>query len=69
MSNNKFDIFFNISSTSISIGIFDSQNSKNIFSETFSCITNINNTKQNFNQLENILEKKFLKSKKKLRIF
>ena len=23
MSNNKFDIFFNISSTSISIGIFD----------------------------------------------
>ena len=69
MSNNKFDIFFNISSTSISIGIFNSQNGKNIFSETFKCITNINNTNQNFNQLENILEKKIFEVEKKTNNF
>ena len=69
MSNNKFDIFFNISSTSISIGIFNSQNNKNIFTETFSCTTNINNANQNFNQLENILEKKIFDVEKKTKNF
>ena len=69
MSNNKLDIFFNISSTSISIGIFNSQNGKNIFLETFNCTTNINNTNQNFNQLENILEKKIFEVEKKTKNF
>ena len=69
MNNNKFDIFFNINSTSISIGIFNNQTDKNIFLETCSCTTNINNTYQNFNQLENILEKKIFEIEKKTKNF
>ena len=69
MSNNKLDIFFNINPTSISIGIFNSQTDKNIFLETSSCKTNINNINQNFNQLEDILEKKIFEIEKKTKNF
>ena len=69
MSNNKLDIFFNINPTSISIGIFNSQTDKNIFLETSSCTTNINNINQNFNQLEDILEKKIFEIEKKTKNF
>ena len=58
MNSNKFDIFFNIDSTSISIGVFNSQTDKNIFLETHSYITNINNIDPNLNHLKKILEKK-----------
>ena len=64
MNSNKFDIFFNIDSTSISIGIFNSQTNKNIFLETHNCVTNINNLDINFNQLESILEKKIFEIEK-----
>tara|TARA_A100000164_G_scaffold349723_1_gene352901 strand:+ start:45 stop:749 length:705 start_codon:yes stop_codon:yes gene_type:complete len=69
MGNNKFDIFFNINSTSISIGIFNSQTDENIFLETSSCTTSINDINQNFNQLENILEKKIFEVEKKTKNF
>lgn len=64
MNSNKFDIFFNIDSTSISIGVFNSQTDKNIFLETHSYITNINNIDPNLNHLKKILEKKIFKIEK-----
>jgi len=69
MNKNKFDIFFNINSSTMNVGVFDNKDGKNIFFKDFTCETNLNNKKLNFNELEKIIETNVFEIEKITKVF